>query len=66
MTVLSSRKNLAAIDGWLLASIPFLCLDSLGLGFLGRVVLSLEERRQPEILSKKSLENWPGYLNFAE
>jgi glycosyltransferase involved in cell wall biosynthesis len=38
----------------------FSALDSLGLGFLGRWYYSLKNRRQPEILSKKSLENWPG------
>ena len=38
----------------------FSALDSLGLGFLGEWYYKFKNRRPPDILSEKSLENWPG------
>ena len=38
----------------------FSALASLGLGFIGKWYYNLKNRRPPEILSKESLENWPG------
>jgi glycosyltransferase involved in cell wall biosynthesis len=38
----------------------FSALDRLGLGFVGRWYYKFKNRRPPDILSKESLENWPG------
>ncbi len=38
----------------------FSAMDSLGLGFLGKLFYQFKNKRPPDISSKESLENWPG------